>query len=273
MCPMVHARKTKILTHPGRTVERERSTRGHWETAFFRQTHLCTKRGDATRRDRVCIRPRVQRGRARIEAYPLRRSPRGNWRISVTHGRLVLPARFDQNGTFADFCLCQRCAGWPLCRPESQTQWWERRKESGRRRRTYILSQNRERLRDGRFSAAFLATWSDRKLHGLGECVNDDRDVWIECMGWDCQILFLLHVFESCEISWIVIRRMLRKMGLLMFDEVSENEVLFKILGVRELFGRKYFERIIKLLFMKVYIMFKYMVSFRCFVAVINVIT
>lgn len=103
--------------------------------------------------------------------------------------------------------------------------------------------------------------------------MNDDRDVWIECMGWDCQILFLLHVFENCEISWIVIRRMLRKMGLLMFDKVSENEVLFKILGVRELFGRKYFERIIKLLFMKVYVMFKYMVSFRCFVAVINVIT
>lgn len=56
-----------------------------------------------------------------------------------------------------------------------------------------------------------------------------------------------------------------------MFDEVSENEVLFKILGARELFGRKYFERIIKLL-MKVYVVFKYMVSFRCFVAVINVI-
>lgn len=56
-----------------------------------------------------------------------------------------------------------------------------------------------------------------------------------------------------------------------MFDEISENEVLFKILGARELFGRKYFERIIKLL-MKVYVVFKYMVSFRCFVAVINVI-
>lgn len=63
--------------------------------------------------------------------------------------------------------------------------------------------------------------------------MNDDRDVWIECMGWDCQILFFLHVFENCEISWILIRRMLRKTGLLMFDEVSENEVLFKILGVR----------------------------------------
>lgn len=61
--------------------------------------------------------------------------------------------------------------------------------------------------------------------------------------------------------------------GLLMFDGVSENGVLFKILGARELFERKCFESIIKLLFMKVYVMFKYMASFRCFVAVINVIT
>lgn len=37
--------------------------------------------------------------------------------------------------------------------------------------------------------------------------------------------------------------------GLFMFDGVSENGVLFKILGSRELFGRKYFELIIKLPF------------------------
>ena len=250
MCPMVHARKTKILTHPGRTVERERSTRGHWVTAFFRQTHLCTKRGDATRRDRVCIRPRVQRGRARIEAYPLRRSPRGNWRFSVTHGCLVLPARFDQNGTFADFCLCQRCAGWPLCRPESQTQWWERRKESGRRRRTYIHPLAESRTPSGQSVLCCLfgclvgskVAWIGRMCRRWSRCLGG-----MHGMGLSDFVLvapaWKLWDFVDCYPSNTM------EDGLFMFDGVSENGVLFKILGARVLFGRKHFERIIKLPF------------------------